>query len=92
MKISQHIYIQIILQYLLPKNYWLMQYTVQCIMYIHRTAGFTNLWPAGQIWPFSTKLWPFLNSEEQKEKIRSQKNLEEMAKKYELMALNKKGL
>ena len=36
------------------------------------------------------KLWPFLNFEEQKKG--DQENLEEMAKKYELMALNKKGL
>ena len=34
------------------------------------------------------KLWPVLNSGEQKKD--HQKNLEEMAKKYELMALNKK--
>ena len=52
-------------------------YTVQCI------AGVANLWPAGQ-------MWPFLSSEEQKKG--HQKNLEEMAKKYGLIALNKKGL
>ena len=43
------------------------------------------------MWHFSKKWWPFLNSDEQKKKDH-QKNLEEMAKKYELMAPNKKGL
>ena len=63
-------------------------YTALCIMHyivysIHYTVGVANLWSTGQ-------MWPFLNSEEQKKG--HQKNLEEMAKKYELMALNKKSL
>ena len=40
------------------------------------TPGVANLWPAGQ-------MWPFLNPEEQKKG--HQKNLKEMANKYELM-------
>ena len=31
--------------------------STSCIRY---TPGVANLWPAGQKWPFSKKLWPFL--------------------------------
>ena len=49
---------------------------------VYYITGVANLWPAGQ-------MWPFLNSGEQK---KSPKNMGELAKKYELMALSKKGL
>ena len=52
--------------------------------------GSSTCGPRAKCGPFQKKLWPFLNSEEQKKG--HQKILKKMAKKYELMALNKKGL
>ena len=45
-------------------SYTCTVYTVQC------APGVANLWPVCQMWPFSKKLWPFLNPEEQKKVIK----------------------
>ena len=52
----------------------------QCVLYnVYCIPGVVNLWPAGQTWPFSKKLWSFLNPEDQN--IGHQKNLGGLAKK-----------